>query len=112
MALIPGCWCFAGKAGTYSMVLLAEDLQTQLGVDLAVARSHAPAALYNLLDAARAKRQGKAFAAMEEALKEAAGKDALTHKYFDALLAGDRPGDAVSPSVIGSHAGYIPPPAL
>uniref|UniRef100_A0A6T1DUP4 SecA family profile domain-containing protein n=1 Tax=Alexandrium monilatum TaxID=311494 RepID=A0A6T1DUP4_9DINO len=79
-----------GKEGTYSLVLLQEALTTQLGVTQAALKDKRPAELYAYLDEARQRCRAAACKKVEDSLHGARERDALTHRYFDALLSNDR----------------------
>eukprot|EP00811_Abedinium_folium_P025753 NODE_369_length_3113_cov_12.063630.p1 GENE.NODE_369_length_3113_cov_12.063630~~NODE_369_length_3113_cov_12.063630.p1 ORF type:complete len:891 (+),score=154.29 NODE_369_length_3113_cov_12.063630:275-2947(+) len=76
-----------GKKGTYSMVLLEEDVHQQF--DTKASLGMPPPDLYKFLENERSKKQGKAYENIRKHLQAANERDALTHKYFDALLARD-----------------------
>ncbi|KAK3280489.1 hypothetical protein CYMTET_11669 [Cymbomonas tetramitiformis] len=79
-----------GKCGTYSMVLLADELSSELEIASAQALQLAPAALYESIEQARQTQCHRVFAKMETAWREAEEQDKLSHEYADALLANDR----------------------
>ncbi|KAK3239607.1 hypothetical protein CYMTET_50476 [Cymbomonas tetramitiformis] len=79
-----------GKCGTYSMVLLAGKLSSELEISSAQALQLTPAALYELIEQARQAQCHRVFAQMEAALHKADKKDKLSHEYADALLTNDR----------------------
>jgi len=78
-----------GKAGTYSMVLLGEELKS-LGLDPDSAMRQRPAELYDKLKSMIRQRCLDASKKREEQLEVAKKDDTLTHEYFDALLKADR----------------------
>lgn len=79
-----------GKKGTYSMILLEKDLRKQL--DTKASFGVPPQDLYKLLEQERCKMQRKTYKDVEKELQAANKRDALSHRYFDALLAHDTAG--------------------
>ena len=71
------------------MILLESDLQSQFGVDKGDKDKIPQKDLYEWLCHLRRLKHKKRCAQMEENLKEATLKDSATHRYFDALLAGN-----------------------
>jgi hypothetical protein len=78
-----------GKRGTYQMILLDTELESDFGVK-ASAREQLPKGdWYEWLCDVREKHQKEQCVLVEENLKDATEKDSLTHNYFDSLLAGN-----------------------
>jgi len=77
-----------GKKGTYSMVLLEEELQKQLGITARLSGQMASRDMYNFLETKRQEYHHAKHSTIEESLRVATERDTLTHKYFDSLLAG------------------------
>ena len=78
-----------GKRGSYQMILLESDLQSQFGVDIGAKDKVPQKELYEWLCDLRRLKHRKRCIQMEENLKEATMKDCATHRYFDYLLAGN-----------------------
>ncbi|KAK3272875.1 hypothetical protein CYMTET_18851 [Cymbomonas tetramitiformis] len=79
-----------GRPGTYSMILLQEDLQECLQVsESSLCHSLPPRELYAALDRARQRLNEATYVQIESNLEKATAVDTLSHAYFDALLAND-----------------------
>ena len=76
-----------GKRGSYQLILLETDLQSQFGVNLGDKEKIPQRDLYAWLCMLRLMKHRKRCVEMEEDLKEATLKDCATHSYFDSLLA-------------------------
>ena len=76
-----------GKRGSFQLVLLESDLESQFGVPVG-ARDKIPRKdLYDWLCKVRLEKHRERCKLMEENLLDATEKDHATHKYFDHLLA-------------------------
>lgn len=79
-----------GKAGSYQLILLEIDLKDKFGVAIGAHKKVAAADRYEWLCQARDKLHQNHCNEMQASLEEATERDKQTHKYFDALLAGDQ----------------------
>eukprot|EP00984_Skeletonema_dohrnii_P034349 scaffold33533_cov119-Skeletonema_dohrnii-CCMP3373.AAC.1 len=79
-----------GKRGSYQMILLESDLESDFGIK-AVEKEQLPKGQwYQWLCNIRVKHQREQCILIEENLKNATEIDGLTHDYFDSLLAGKK----------------------
>jgi Mg-chelatase subunit ChlD len=78
-----------GKKGSYQMVLLQSDLLDDFGIPIGTVGSIAKSDMYPFLCQARQKQREKYCQTVEQNLSEATSSDRRTHRYFDALLAGE-----------------------
>ena len=76
-----------GKRGTYQLVLLEPELESQFGVPVGEKDKIPRKDLYNWLCSVRLLKHSKLCKLMEENLLKATEKDSATHNYFDHLLA-------------------------
>ena len=78
-----------GKKGTYQMILLETDLESDFGVSIEE-RKHVPKnQWYEWLCDVRVKHHQEQCLLIKKNLEEATERDKLTHNYFDSLLAGN-----------------------
>ena len=78
-----------GKKGTYQIILLESDIAEQFGIGAGKIAAWAKEDLYSNLCAAREKLHERRCRDVDLNLVEATKADNETHRYFDALLAGD-----------------------
>jgi Mg-chelatase subunit ChlD len=76
-----------GKRGSYQLVLLEPELESQFGVPVGEKDKIPRKDLYNWLCSVRLLKHSKRCKLMEENLLKATEKDSATHNYFDHLLA-------------------------
>jgi von Willebrand factor type A domain len=81
-----------GKKGSYSMVLLEQDLEDRFGLPQGSADSRPRKEHYTMLTEARQKFHDSRCKVIASNLAIASEKDRATHKYFDRLLQGDQQG--------------------
>ena len=76
-----------GKRGSYQLILLEQDLESQFGVPIGEKDKIPRKDVYEWLCQVRLLKHEKRCKLMEENLVEASEKDTATHRYFDHLLA-------------------------
>ena len=76
-----------GKRGSFQLVLLESDLESQFGVPVGDSDKIPRKDWYDWLCKVRLEKHREHCKLMEENLLDATEKDHATHKYFDHLLA-------------------------
>lgn len=79
-----------GKRGSYQLILLESDLESDFGITIAEKEQLPKGKWYDWLCKVRVKHQKEQSIRTEESLQDANEKDRLTHNYFNSLLAGNK----------------------
>lgn len=78
-----------GKAGSYEMILMEEDLEETFSLPIGQKENIKGDDLYRWLCDARNKTRALDFQTMEANLEDASKKDQATHAFFEALISND-----------------------
>ena len=76
-----------GKNGSYQLILLDSDLESDFGVSAEERKNVPKKQWYDWLYSVRVKHHNEQCLIVEKNLEEATERDILTHNYFDSLLA-------------------------